>query len=175
MNAPTSRFRYKCSSCNELHEGLPDVTFARPDAYDALSEEDRAERALLNEEFCIIDGSRYFLRCIAEAPVEGYGERFGWGLWCEVPWRAFKKIWEAYSWEDAPQEIEVGGTIANALSHYPDTLGLPCRVKLIDDGFRPHVEAIPRDHLFTKHQTEGLTLDEAIRQARTVGAMLVLG
>jgi hypothetical protein len=173
MNSP-SHFRYKCSSCNELHEGLPDVTFNRPDSYEALSEEERRERALLNEDFCIIDGNRYFLRCIAEAPIEGYSERFGWGVWCEVPWNGFKKVWEAYSYDDALQEIEIEGRIANALQHYPDTLGLACQIKLFDDGLRPHATAFG-DHPFARHQAHGMTIDEAIRQARTVGAMLVVG
>ncbi len=175
MNAIPSRFRYKCSSCNEMHEGLPDVTFGRPDAYDILSEEERIERALLNDDFCIIDGNRYFLRCIAEAPIQGFSERFGWGLWCEVPWTGFKKVWEAYSYEDAPQEFEISGHIANRLQHYPDTLGISCQVKLLDDDMRPHAIITDLDHLLGQHQAEGLTLDEAVRQARTVGALLVLG
>lgn len=175
MNASPSHFRYKCSSCNELHEGLPDVAFGSPDAYDMLSEEERAERALINEDFCIIDGTRYFLRCIAEAPIEGYSEQFGWGVWCEVPWAGFKKVWEAYSFQDAVQELVFSGTIANALKHYPDTLGLPCQVELRSDDMRPHVRTLESGHQFAQHQAKGLTLDEAIRQARTVGAMLVVG
>ena len=175
MSASPSRFRYKCSSCNELHEGLPDVTFGRPDAYEAMSDEERIERALLNEDFCIIDGDKYYLRCIAEAPIEDYAERFGWGLWCEVPWTGFKKVWEAYSDPDAPQELEVTGNLANALQHYPDTCGLPCLITLSDDGMRPHVLVNDATHPFGKHQAEGMSLDEAIRQARTVGAMLVVG
>ena len=175
MNASPSRFRYKCSSCNEMHQGLPDVTFGRPDDYDAMPEEERFERALLSDYFCIIDGERYFVRCIAEAPIEGYGEKFGWGLWCEVPWRGFKKIWEAYSDEAAPQEIEFEGWIANHLMHYPETRGLPCHIKLADDGLRPHAIVHDGNHPLGRHQAEGMTLDEAIRQARTVGAMLVVG
>jgi hypothetical protein len=175
MNATPSKFRYKCSSCNELHDGLPDVTFARPEPFDQMSEIDRIERALINEDFCIIDGNRYFLRCIAEAPIAGYDEDFGWGLWAEVPWPGFKKVWEAYSYEEAPQELEVDGTIANTLQHYPETLGLACTVKLLDDGQRPHVAAIDTAHLLAQHQKDGLSLEEAIRQARTVGALLVVG
>jgi hypothetical protein len=175
MNASPSKFRYKCSSCNELHDGLPDVTFARPDAYDRLSEAERMERALLNEDFCIIDGTRYFLRCIAEAPIAGYNEDFGWGLWAEVGWTGFKKVWEAYSFEEAAQELEITGTVDNTLQHYPETIGLSCTVKLLDDGQRPHVVVSDESHLLGGHQKNGLTLEEAIRQARTVGALLVVG
>jgi hypothetical protein len=57
-----------------LHEGLPDVTFANPDAYDAMPESERIERVLIDDDFCIIDGNRYFLRCLAEAPIKGFKE-----------------------------------------------------------------------------------------------------
>jgi hypothetical protein len=158
-----------------MHQGLPDVTFGRPDLYERMSEEDRLERALLSDDFCIIDGDKYYVRCIAEAPIEGYEERFGWGLWCELPWKGFKKVWEAYSDEDAPQEFELEGRIANRLANYPDTLGLTCQVRMTDDGMRPHAVVADRDHPLGRHQAEGMSLDEAIRQARTVGAMLVVG
>lgn len=175
MNSSPSRFRYKCSSCNELHEGLPDVTFGAPDAFEDLTEEARLERALLNEDFCIIDGDKYFIRCICEAPINGYEERFGWGLWCRVPWIGFKKVWEAYSSQDAVQEAQFEGEIANAIRHYPDTLGLACQITLADDGMRPHLVILDSSHPFGAHQARGLTIDEAIRQARSIGAMLVVG
>ena len=100
MIATPSRFRYKCSSCNELHEGLPDVAFSAPDAFEALSPDERMERALIDDDFCIIDGNRYFLRCLAEAPIKGFKESFGWGLWCELDWRPFKRVWELYGFDE---------------------------------------------------------------------------
>jgi hypothetical protein len=92
-----------------------------------------------------------------------------------VGWTGFKKIWEAYSYEEAAQELEITGTVQNTLQHYPETLGLACAVKLLDDGQRPHAVVSDEHHALTAHQKNGLTIEEAIRQARTVGALLVVG
>jgi hypothetical protein len=175
MNTSPSRFRYKCSSCNELHEGLPDVTFANPDAYDAMTEAERMEQALIDEDFCIIDGNRYFLRCLAEAPIKGFKESFGWGVWCELEWRPFKKVWELYGFEEPIEPLTFSARLANKLRHYDDTLDLACEVSLLDDGMRPHLQVTDKRHDFARHQEEGMEIEEAVRQARTVGALLVVG
>lgn len=175
MTALPSKFRYKCSSCNELHEGLPDVTFGGPDGYDAMSEDERFERALIDDDFCIIDGTRYFIRCVAEAPINGFQESFAWGLWAEVEWRPFKKVWELYGLDQPVEPLTFAGKVANALKHYDDTLGLACEITLEDDGMRPHLRFTDLSHAVARQQAEGLDLDEAVRQARTVGALLVVG
>ena len=175
MIATPSRFRYKCSSCNELHEGLPDVAFSAPDAFEALSPDERMERALIDDDFCIIDGNRYFLRCLAEAPIKGFKESFGWGLWCELDWRPFKRVWELYGFDEPIEPLVFPARVANALRHYDETVGLTCEVSLLDDGMRPHLTVTDTAHVLSKHQAEGLDLDDAVRQARTVGALLVVG
>ena len=175
MKTSPSRFRYKCSSCNELHEGLPDVTFGGPDAYDALTEEERIARALIDDDFCILDGTRYFLRCLAEAPIDGFQESFGWGVWCELAWRPFKTVWELYGFDGPIEPMTFEARLANRLRHYDDTLGLACEVSLLDDGMRPHLKVTDASHALAKHQETGMDIDEAVRQARTVGALLVVG
>ena len=40
---------------------------------------------------------------------------------------------------------------------------------------RPHLTVTDTAHVLSKHQAEGLDLDDAVRQARTVGALLVVG
>ena len=65
--AGQARFRFKCALCDEIHEGLPDITYEMPDACHALGVKKRAERMLLTSDFCILDGGQFYIRCVMEA------------------------------------------------------------------------------------------------------------
>ena len=168
-----ARFRYKCASCDQVHEGLPDITFEMPDVCHAMGSERRAERVLLTTDFCILEGKHYFIRCVMEAPVRGFGQRFGWGIWCRVDWKSFKLCWDRFEENDNSLLPLLRGTMANSLKHYPETEGLPCTIILQDNRMRPLVTLDKPDHPLAIHQHEGMDLDEAIAQAREIGALLI--
>jgi hypothetical protein len=168
-----ARFRYKCSSCDQVHEGLPDITFEMPDACHDLGTRRRAEQMLLTSDFCILEGKQYFVRCVMEAPVHGFSQRFGWGVWCKLDWKNYKLCWDRFEQSDNNDMMPLSGTLANNLRHYPDTLGRSCTIQLQNDRVRPLAFIDKPDHLLTIHQRDGMTLEEAITQAREIGALLV--
>ena len=65
------------------------------------------------------------------------------------------------------------GTLANNLRHYPDTLGRACTIHLQNDRMRPLAMLDNAEHPLAIHQCEGMSLQEAIAQAREIGALLV--
>lgn len=168
-----ARFRYKCASCDQVHEGLPDITFEMPDMCHSIGSEMRAERVLLTSDFCILDGRFYFIRCVMEAPVKSFAQRFGWGVWCRVDWQNFKLCWDRFEEEDNSLLPSFTGILSNSLKHYPETLGLPCTIVLQDNRMRPLITLGKPDHPLTVHQCEGMELEEAIAQAREIGALLI--
>ena len=98
--ASRARFRYKCASCDQIHEGLPDITFEMPDMCHDIEVKARSESVLLTSDFCIMDGHHYFIRCVMEAPVHGFAQRFGWGVWCKVDWKSYKLCWDRFDESD---------------------------------------------------------------------------
>ena len=75
----SSIFAFKCSKCDELHEGSPSFGFAAPVPYTWLSEQEREEWAELTDDLCVIarpEGKQYFVRAILEVPIHGVEEPF---------------------------------------------------------------------------------------------------
>jgi hypothetical protein len=168
-----AKFRYKCASCDQVHEGLPDITFDMPDICHDADAKVRSESVLLTSDFCIMEGRHYFVRCVMEAPVHGFAQRFGWGVWCKVDWKTYKLCWDRFEESDNSTVPPAKGTLANNLRRYADTLGRSCTIHLQNDRMRPLAFLDNTDHLLTLHQQRGMTLEEAIAQAREIGALLV--
>ncbi len=75
-----------CSSCDQPHHGMIDFAARRPDPWND-SEEYESNSALrldgnfLSEDFCVMDGKHFFVRCVLDIPVHGMAEKFGFGCW----------------------------------------------------------------------------------------------
>jgi hypothetical protein len=94
-------------------------------------------------------------------------------VWCKVDWNTYKLCWDRFEESDNNTVAPVKGTLANNLRRYPDTLGRSCTIHLQNDRMRPLAFLDNSDHLLALHQQNGMTLEEAIAQAREIGALLV--
>ncbi|MBA8884543.1 DUF2199 domain-containing protein [Dokdonella fugitiva] len=161
---------YICETCGKEHSGWPpDIGFQRPDEVWAIPEPTRVERAQANNDLCILDGERFFIRAILYVPLSGHEESWGLGLWIEVSQDDFDVYYHLYD-EDASSAEPFPGRIANALKAYPQALGAEVSVKLGTAKDRP-VLTFPRDTNVDLGvaQREGLSdaaLHEAIRIER---------
>lgn len=150
-----------CRDCKKEHEGLPDLGMDAPDAFMALSPEEREERAVFGADRCVIhydDGeSDFFIRGVAYIPVHGQKEPFGIGLWVTQS----EKNFERYLDEEEDMEPTFGW-LANRLGFYEqDSLALKTRVHFQGGRLRPKIELEPTDHPFSVDQREGITLEKA--------------
>lgn len=168
------RLRYRCSMCSELHHGLPEPVYASPDGYRALAEGDARRRALLTDDFCVIDGNRYFVRCMLYAPILGHDERFGWSVWAELAWPDFKVCWELFREDDCAIMPAMRGRLANDIRGYPETCGLAATIRLQNDGDRPVMRLSSRRHALAVHQRKGMPPEVAVEQARASGVRFLM-
>ena len=137
-------------------------SFERPDAYWAVPEGERPQRTLAGKSDCRIRDladteRRYFLRVMLPIPIRGEGRNCNWGIWVEVSASNFKTAWDR--WDDADQATErpFPGVLANSVSGYPDTLGLPGLVQLTGPTTPPEFRlAGDVDHPFAREQREGV-------------------
>ena len=152
-----------CASCGQEHAGLPcSFSAESPDAYVALSPQDRAARAVLTSDQCVIDEQQFYVRGCIEIPIRGTDGVFLWGVWAKVEDQFFDAI--SAHWDREGRESMIGpyeGLLANSLSIYPKTLDLKLRIKIMPLGVRPlfHIEGV--DHSLAIEQNYGITPEHA--------------
>ena len=71
---------YKCQTCGEEHEGIPDIGFRWPDPYFAVAEEERESRIQANTDICNINDEEFYVRGVLLIPVRKQDQRFGLGV-----------------------------------------------------------------------------------------------
>lgn len=161
--------KVRCGTCggeHDLSEMEPSYTY--PDAYLAMPPEERDVRATVGTDECRLDerdstDSRYFLRVLLPMPVRGEAEACGWGVWAEVSESAYSRA--RSRWDDPAQQDEppFHGTLANALTCYSSTLGLPGAVTLSGPAIIPtFVLAETLDHPLAREQRNGVQPERVV-------------
>ncbi len=120
------------------------------------------ERAVLNEDLCVLDHERFFIRGVVPLPLIGAHRSMGIGAWAEVLRTTF--IWYVERYEaDLRAERPSSGKLANTFhgTGYPDTLGLGISVVWGALGKRPTFTLEHADHPLYRDQQRGITLERA--------------
>lgn len=150
---------FHCPTCDDEHEGLPDVGMLAPDPYLAIPEAERAARTTFTEDRCTVrdeDGEHYFVRGIMLIPVHGQEEDFGVGVWVSQSRANYERY--ARNEEMAP----TSGWLVNEMAHYHEpTFLLRARVHFSAGNERPTIELEPSDHPLAVEQRMGISLERA--------------
>jgi hypothetical protein len=150
---------YRCKTCGEDHEGLPDLGADEPDPCLEIPEEERAGRVVLTPDTCIIDDRDYFIRGVILIPIKRSKERFGIGAWVSQS----KEHFDEYV--GAPDSAEYGpffGWLSTRVRYFEeDTFLLKTMAHFRRGGKRPTIELEPTDHPLAVDQREGITLVKA--------------
>lgn len=154
--------RFTCSTCGDVHDGLPDIGFDAPIYYTAIPEEERASRATLSRDLCAIDDTDFFIRAVLEIPVKGTSDVFGWGAWVTLSKPHFDRYVELFAVDPPPGEGPWFGWFSNRVPGYPDTLNLKTRVHLRPQRQRPGIVLEPTEHPLAVHQREGIALEDLL-------------
>ncbi len=150
---------YACSVCGKTHEGLPDIGADAPFHYYDVPKPERAERLVLTSDTCELDGKHFFIRGVLELPVQGYPEKFGFGVWVSLERKNY------FTYLDNFDSEAIGpffGWLCTRIDFYSeDTLFLKTRVHFRGDNQRPSIELEPTEHPLSLDQWQGITLDKA--------------
>ncbi len=126
-----------CQTCGKEHDQWPpDQAAKRPDEIWDLPESERAARAKESDDFCMLDEARFFIRAVLPVPLLDRNGSWGLGLWVEVSEADCRRYYQLYD-VDSAEEPGFPGRIANALSSFPDALGLDVHVRLGPASKRP--------------------------------------
>jgi hypothetical protein len=151
---------FECRTCGETHDGPPPaVGFPVPDPLLAVPEEDRARRALLSSDQCVIDDEHYFVLGCLEIPVQGGTDPFVWMVWTSLSRASFRRASDLWTTEGRESEPPYFGWLSSRIPGYPDTTNLKCLVHTRPVGERPFVELEPTDHPLAVDQRRGIPRD----------------
>jgi hypothetical protein len=160
-----SIFAFKCSCCGKIHEGSPGFGYHAPDQYSSLSEQQRAEMAQINDDFCVItheEGTDRFIRAILEVPILGASEPFLWGVWVSLSEKSFERYRDTYH---HPVEGETYfGWVCNQIRLYPHTKTRAADVVVQTGGKRPKLilhRGDPEDDPLVVDQMAGISVARA--------------
>jgi hypothetical protein len=150
---------YRCASCGEEHEGLPDIGMHAPDPYLDVPEEEREARTTFTEDRCAVrdaDGEHYFVRGVIEIPVIGQDTPFGMGVWVSQS----RVNYEKYMANELMEPTF--GWLVNRLAHFDQTTFLlKTRVHYRGGDRRPTIELEPTLHPLAVEQRNGISLERA--------------
>ncbi|HJQ60188.1 MAG TPA: DUF2199 domain-containing protein [Vineibacter sp.] len=159
---------WACSACSQTHQGLFDLAHDQPDAWpggEELSPNTAVATSthFLSEDFCVVEGEQYFVRCVLELPIIGAGdERFGFGVWSSLSKANFGLYVDSF---DSGDQDDLGpwfGWFSNTLQGYRETFGLKCQVHPRGNRDRPLIELEPTDHPLAVEQRDGITFDRLL-------------
>src|SRR5262249_17675117 len=150
---------YRCSTCGEGHDDLPDIGMDKPDYYAEVPEGERAKRIELTPDTCVIDNEDFFIRGVIEIPILDHPQRFGFGIWVSQKRENF------YTYLNNYDSSEIGpffGWLSTRISYYEeDTLCLKTMAHFRGGGERPSIEVKATDHQLSIDQRNGITLEKA--------------
>ena len=150
---------FRCSTCGEIHEGLPDIGFRFPDYYFGVPEGERETRITENEDLCIIDNEDYFIRGVMRIPLTDYEEDFGIGVWVSQKKENFETYVDNYNSD------EIGpffGWLSNEIPFFDeDTINLKTMAHFQGNDQRPLIVPNDADHPLCIAYHQGLTFHQA--------------
>ena len=109
---------FLCACCGQTYDSLPDLSFAKPEPYFDIPEEEREARTQFTSDTCTIDEEHYFIRGILEIPVHQQEQNFGFGVWVSQKKEHF------YTYLENPNTTEIGpyfGWLCSSIPTFGDT------------------------------------------------------
>ena len=160
--------QFKCGSCGETHEGLPDLGFPEPAHIFERSEEER-EGIVISSDMCVVEDRDHFVRGVLPIPVIDQEDcEFMIGVWVSLSPKNFQRYKELFDVK-GPREERYFGWLCNRIPGYEDTLHLATEVRLQAYPDRPRIVLEPTDHLLAVHQREGRSTEEVLAYIHQVG------
>src|SRR4029077_5183496 len=107
--------------CGTLHEGIPSFGWDYPAQYLALPDGERARRAALSDDTCVIDDEWFFIRGCLEIRVHGYQEPLNYGAWLSLSRGSFARYAASFDDVNRRSGMTYFGWLCTAIPGYPDT------------------------------------------------------
>jgi hypothetical protein len=160
--------QWTCPCCGLKYAGLFDLVCARPDPWPGdeaprPNSEVLASSNILTEDFCVLNGEHFFVRCLLRLPIVAKPDvSLGFGIWSTLSRANFDLYLDTF---DSGEQGGLGpwfGWFSNRLHGCPDTMGLKCHVQPQADRQRPLIELEPTEHPLAVEHRSGISFDRVL-------------
>jgi hypothetical protein len=152
-----------CATCGKAHARADtEIFFKRPDPFLEVPEAERGARTKVDDDLCMIDETRFFVRTILPIPVTDGGKDYCWGVWAEVEEPGFRRVLELWSAPEQLNEPVIEARLANEMPYYGGTYGLRVSLRLTGPTTRPSISLVDQHPVLSKHQSEGVARSEVL-------------
>ena len=128
------------------------------------------EGDFLSEDFCVLDGKYFMIRCVLPIPVIGVQGEFGFGCWSTLSRENFDKFVDGF---DSGEYADMGpwsGWLMNRLENFtPDPEPLAMWVQPRSDRQRPLLWVQDDDHALAIAQEQGIAPERMLEVFRFYG------
>lgn len=158
---------WRCGTCNQDHIGLMDLAMSSPSVWknEEVIEDNsalRMEGDFLSEDFCVIEGESFIVRCVLEIPVEGLETPFGFGVWSSLSKDNFLKYLEDFDEGIQSEGSAWSSWFCSHLGYFGKTVGEKAWVIPRLNRQRPLVTLMNTDSVLGRSQTNGLAASALI-------------
>ncbi|OWK74487.1 hypothetical protein CBW16_03505 [Flavobacteriaceae bacterium JJC] len=155
--------KFKCSICGEIHTEYPSLTFAYPNSYYWLSEEQKQNAVFIDSDFCTIeypDRTDHFIRVLLKQKIAKTSLYLEYVLWVSLSEESYEDY--LFNFGNENHETLYFGWLSNALPDYKFEKGIPVDVKTKKENLRPEIyPQLEVDHPFVHDFYHGITKEEA--------------
>ena len=164
-----SEFEFKCTSCGEIHTGIPTFGADYPITILNVPEEEHDARVDLGSDDCVIDEREFYVRGCIEIPVHGYDEPFIWGSWVSLSEDSFSEFVKYFGEENRSHIGPFFGWHCCDFGVYEEScVNLKTQIHLRDNGIRPFIELEPTSHQLSVEQREGISRERLVEIYETM-------
>ncbi|MBN8846186.1 MAG: DUF2199 domain-containing protein [Sphingomonadales bacterium] len=154
--------RWTCVNCDVVHRGMFDIAAHAPDHWDGTGPLEpngalRLDGDFLSEDFCVIGGEHFFIRCVFPIPVHGLRDRFGFCIWSTLSRENFGRYVDGFDRGGYGDAGPWCGWFSNSLRGFPETINQGCWVQPRAARQRPVIHLDDADHPLSIAQQNGIT------------------
>jgi len=158
---------WKCSSCGDIHSGLFDLAAFAPDFWQgeevySSNNEVRLDGDFLSEDFCVINGESFFVRCILELPITKPAYDFGFGVWSTLSKVNFEKYLVGFDDGNFDEETSWTGWFSTEIKGIGNTIRQECWVLPQKGRQRPLIRFMDKKHPVSLAQRRGLKAERLL-------------
>jgi hypothetical protein len=116
----------------------------------------KRHKTFLDEDYCAINDSDFFVRGLIHLPIIGAAETFRWGVWGSLSRENFETLLKMHK---DPRRIELSpmfSWLSTQLPEYPDTLSLKMYAHIQEPDCCPCFRLALTDHFLSEEYHKGI-------------------
>jgi hypothetical protein len=165
---------WACSGCDTPHRGMIDLAPSAPDPW--RGSPDPAPNAaltldadFLSDDFCVIDGKYFLVRCVLEIPVHGLDTSFGFGCWGTLSRANFEAYVDQFDSGNYQGAGPWSSWLCNQFYTYIGTEPVACWMFPQLERQRPVLRIQDDEHPLAIAQGDGVTPEQVLEYYRHYG------